>query len=228
MTARTSRSSTRRTVHRLVTLIPPAIFGLAAAVTLAGCPVGAELEDPERFAIGTGGTGPGTGGTGPATGGTAGSGTAGSGTAGSGTAGTGGGMLEVTCDGVDYVEVMNKNCAVNSGCHKATGARLGVADLNLTPDAGLVMRLKDMPAGFKEIDCGAPGPYMECIPAGCPTASGALLVNSLNPDESWILKKLNATHGECGFEMPQSPGTTDFDAVRKACVEKVIRAIAAL
>jgi hypothetical protein len=228
MTASTPRTSSRRTAHRLVTLLPPAIFGLAAPVTLAGCPVGAELEDPDRFPqIGTGGTGPGTGGTGPATGGTAGSGTAG--TAGSGTAGSGGGGIvtpNVTCDGgADYVVTLNENCA-RSGCHK--GAR-GVAGLDLIPDAGLAMRLKDKPAGFTDIFCGND----ECLPATCPPAGSALLVDSENPDDSWVLQKMNGTHNACGEVMPVAPGDNPsdggpFDAARKACLDKLVRAIAEL
>jgi hypothetical protein len=229
MTASTSRSSSRRTVHRLVTFVPPAIFGLAAAATLAGCPVGAELEDPDRFAIGTGGTGPGTGGTGPATGGTAGSGTAGSGTAGSGTAGSGGagGIVtpNVTCDGgADYVVTLNSNCA-KVGCHNTRSA---VAGLDLTPNADLAMRLKNQPATHGEIDCGSGGVFMECVPATCPQPGVALLVNSAAPDDSWLLRKLNGTQGVCGDHMPIPPGDVDFDDARKACLDKLVRAIAAL
>jgi hypothetical protein len=233
MTAGTSRSSSRRTVHRLVTFVPPAIFGIAAAVTLAGCPVGAELEDPNRFAIGTGGTGPGTGGTGPATGGTAGSGTAG--TAGSGTAGSGGagGIVtpNVTCDGgADYVATLTENCA-RTGCHNT---RTAVAGLDLTPNADLAMRLKNQPAGYAEIDCSMGGPYVECVPATCPPPGDALLVDSANPDNSWLLRKLNGTHNACGVVMPVSPGDRPpapagpFDDARKACLDKLVRAIAAL
>jgi hypothetical protein len=216
----------------LVTLIPPVIFGLAAAMTLAGCPVGAELEDPDRFGIGTGGTGPGTGGTGPATGGTAGSGTAG--TAGSGTAGSGGGGIvtpDVTCDGgVSYATTLTENCA-RTGCHNE---RSKVSGLDLTANPGLAMRLKNQPAAYREIDCGAPGPYMECVPATCPPAGDALLVDSANPDNSWLLKKMNGTHNDCGVVMPVSPGDRPpapagpFDEARKACLDKLVRAIAAL
>jgi hypothetical protein len=205
----------------LVALIPPAIFGLAAAVTLAGCPAGAELEDPERFAIGTGGTGPATGGTGPATGGM---GPATGGTAGNATAGTSG-TLTVVCDGgADYVTTLNSNCA-KSGCHNS---RSVVAGLDLTPNADLVMRLKDQPATHGEIDCGSGGVFMECIPTTCPAPGGALLVDSDNPDESWLLRKVNGTHGECGDSMPIPPGDVGFDDARKACLDKLVRAIAAL
>jgi hypothetical protein len=233
-----SRSTSRRLAHRLVTLIPPVVFGLAAAATLAGCPVGAELEDPDRFPIIAGGTGPGTGGAGPATGGTGpttgGTGPTTGGAAGSGTAGAGGGAIvtpNITCDGgADYVATLTENCA-RTGCHNT---RSHISNLDLTPDAGLAMRLKNKPAGFAEIDCGAPGPYMECVPATCPPPADTLLVNSANPDASWILRKINGTHNDCGVVMPVAPGDRPpapagpFDDARKACLDKLVRAIAAL
>lgn len=219
MTPSTSRNPPRRTVHRLVTLLPPAIFGLAAAVTLAGCPVGAELEDPERFGLGVGGTGPATGGTGP-TGGTAGSGTAGSGTGGS----AGGGALVITCDGADHVAMLNQNCA-RTACHNN---RSKVAGIDLTPDANLATRLKDVSATHGEIDCGTGGVFMPCVPETCPPPGDALLVNSASPDDSWLLRKVNGTHGVCGDTMPIPPGDMGFDDARKACLDKLVRAIAAL
>jgi hypothetical protein len=222
MTPITSRNSPRRTLHRLVTLLPPAIFGLAAAVTLSGCPVGAELEDPEGFPIGVGGTGPGTGGTGPATGGT--------GTGGSGTAGTAGGTgFSFACNnGVDHVVMLNQNCA-RSACHNN---RSVVAGLDLTPDAGLVTRLKDVPAGYGEIDCSNGGAFMECVPTTCPPAGSAKLVDSANPAQSWVLRKSTGAHNECGLPMPVAPGDNPpgggpFDDARKACLDQLVRAIAA-
>ena len=210
MTLSTSRTSTRRGVHRLVTILPPALFGLAAAVTLAGCPVGADLEDPGRFVVGTGGTSSTTGGTGSTTGGTS-------------AGGTGGGLV-VTCAGTDYVTVLNSNCA-RSACHNT---RSHIAGLDLTPDANLATRLKDVAATHGEIDCGNGGPFMECVPATCPPAGGALLVDSASPDDSWILQKINATHDDCGLAMPIAPGDVGFDAARKACLDTLVRAIAAL
>jgi len=211
MTPSFPRTSTRRTVHRLVTLLPPALFGLAAALTLAGCPVGADLEDPERFAVG------GTGGTTAASGGTAGSGTSGSG----GTAGSGLGTPDPGCD---YVTVLNSNCA-RTACHNT---RSKISGLDLTPDANLAARLKDVPATHGDIDCSNGGVFMACVPESCASFGDAPLVDSANPDNSWILHKLNATHNDCGLEMPIPPGDTGFDATRLDCLDKLVRAIAAL
>lgn len=185
-------------------------------MTLAGCPVGAELEDPERFGLGVGGSGPGTGGTGPSTGGTGGNATG-------GTSGTG--MLNVVCDGgADYVVTLNQNCAT-SGCHRGTRA---VAGLNLVPDADLVTRLKDVSPTHGDIDCGTGGVFMPCVPATCPPPGDALLVDSASPDDSWLLRKINGTHGVCGDTMPIPPGDKNYDDIRKACLDKLVRAIAAL
>lgn len=208
MTLSTSRPSPRRAVHRLVTLVPPALFGLALAFGVAGCPAGAELEDPQRFAVGTGGAGPSTGGTGP--------------TAGSSGSGSGG-MFTFQCDnGADYVATLNANCA-RTGCHNERSA---IGGLDLTPNAGLHGRLKNVVATHSEIDCGN-GVFMECIPASCPPPGDALLVDSMNPDDSWLLKKINGTHNDCGFAMPIAPGDVGFDEPRKACLDQLVRAIAA-
>lgn len=155
-------------------------------------------------------------------GGSAGSG-GGSATAGTGgSAPSGGGLLAVGCD---YVTVLNQSCS-RSACHNDRSAVSGL-DLTPTPLEGLVGRLKDIPAGHREIDCSPGGPFVECVPATCPAPGSALLVDSANPDDSWILKKLTGTHDDCGLPMPVAPGDQHFDASGMACIEKLVRAIAA-
>lgn len=152
------------------------------------------------------------------------------GSGGSATAGTGSpagnagsaGSLSVGCD---YVPALSRSCAI-AGCHNS---RLLVAGLDLTPNPpeNLIARLKDKPAGHADIDCGDGRNFVPCVPATCPPPGTALLVDSANPDDSWILRKLNGTHDDCGNQMPMAPGDRDFDAATKACVEDLVRAIAA-
>lgn len=137
-----------------------------------------------------------------------------------------GGMLDpgivVDCD---YVAALSQNCS-KSGCHHV---RNNAAGLNLTPDDGLVARLYGIPSTHSQIDCGTNGLYQECDwpnePAACFPFANALLVAPGNPDESWLLKKINGTFGGCGEAMP--PSGVALDETARACIEKVVRAVAA-
>ena len=199
-------------------------LGISLIVTQSGCPGGAELDDPEAWA---GRLGNNTGGAPPATGGT---GTGGMATGGMATGGSGmqtNWVLDlntVVCpNGLNATTVVTGDCA-KTGCHKGT---LSAAGLDLTP-ATIANKTKDKPATHSEIQCSAPGdPYMECIPTTCPSAGTALLVNSQNADESWIMKKLHAQANGCGTTMPDDNYAT-ASPDRLACVEAVVRAIAAL
>jgi hypothetical protein len=205
--------------------------GLAAAVAMSGCPVGAELEDPDRFQpypppTGVGGASPtgggagvggsvggSAGGAGVATGGAAGS-TAGAGGAAAGS----GGSVTYLCD----VQVaLSKSCA-RTGCHNADM----YGDLNLL-DPASAAQLVDKPATFTDINCAPAGmPYRECtmaeLPAGC--VQGTKIIDSANFDNSWVLRKFNApTKAElaCGDLMPLPPGnsaTNGWNEERKACL----------
>jgi len=119
---------------------------------------------------------------------------------------------------------MVKSCA-KSFCH---GANF-VAGLDLRTDAAFAMRLLDTPATFSGIPC-QDDVTKECVPATCPT--GALLVDSANPDASWMLTKLGTNHDPsvggtdgCGDLMPPSSGVTNADY---PCYLAIINAIAAL
>lgn len=171
---------------------------------------------------GSGGSG--TGGNGSGGSGTGGSIAGGSSSAGTGAVGTAGSaaLLDVGCD---YVTAVNRSCS-RTACHNPR-SRISGLDLTPTDAAALIARLKDQPARHREIDCGNGGNFVECVPASCPSPGSALLVDSANPDASWILRKLNGTHDGCGFQMPMAPGDEGFDAERKACVEELVRAIAA-
>jgi hypothetical protein len=142
------------------------------------------------------------------------------GSAGTATPGTGGTSLVVNCgNSTDYATALRNNCA-NAGCHRAGSPPSG---LDLTPDAGLVSRLKDGPAKFGDIICGdvvCPVP-----PASCPVPGSVLLVDSVNPDASWMLTKMGNGTLDCGDPMP---GTAYEGPDDQACIENLIEAIAAL
>lgn len=178
-------------------------LGMAFALTLGGCPGGAELEHPERYPVGTG---TGAGGT---TGGTSGS----------------GGMVTamrsipatVTCD---YSTALLKTCAISS-CHKQ-GSVSPAAGLNLVPDALFVDRIYGVAATHGDIYCADISDTCPTPPATCPT--GDFLINPMNPTASWILTKMNMPP-DCGESMPAGVNIT---ADQKACLETLFNEIAKL
>lgn len=158
------------------------------------------------------------------TGGTAGSAGASAGTAGTtggaaGTAGAGGGSAG-TPPACDFAGVIQKSCALTA-CHD-TMYKQGELDFR-TP--GYEQRLVNMPATFTDITCPDPAGGLlpvPCVPASCP--QGALLINTTAPAESWMLKKLLGTHGDCGDAMPLPPG--EITAEGRACLESWIHYLA--
>jgi hypothetical protein len=232
MTFRPSEPPQR--VARLVLRIAYFGVGLAAALTVSGCPGGAELEDPDRFPpvpqTGVGGSTPATGGSagvgggvggaaggaGMATGGVAGS-AAGAG-AGGATAGSGGSGVTYLCD---VQMALSKSCA-RTGCHSALDK---YADLDLSNPANAA-QLVNKPATFGDINCAPAGmPFRECmaaeLPAGC--VPGTLVIDSANFDNSWVLKKFNLPDAElnCGDPMPLPPGNSvsnGWNDARKECL----------
>lgn len=118
-------------------------------------------------------------------GGTAAGGTAAGGTAAGGTA-AGGTASGAACETACMATVL-KNCTI---CH---GAVLKSSMLDLEA-AGYTARLKDQPAVHGDI----------AVAHTCP--SGDKLIDSANPAESWLLKKVSSMDGECGDPMPQGTG----------------------
>jgi hypothetical protein len=174
----------------------------AAALGLAGCPVGADLEDPERFAQSSGGT---------------------ASSAGAGTAGS----SAPDIPGVDcpWREALTKSCA-GSSCH---GVMMAYAELLLVPDSGLFDRIKDVPVTLRDVDCGSGGAFVPCTtpPASCMSFVGKKLVDSAAPDQSFMLTKL--TLSGCGNQMPIAPGNSPsagWSEDRLLCLQQMIRGIA--
>jgi hypothetical protein len=203
-------------LKRSLFLGPAVVFIFTSLITLGGC------------SSGGGDTGGGGSGAAPAIGGTGGSGTGGSGTggsapaAGTGNSGAGTGNMPpiptlTDCDPVKALTTGPAACA-QLGCHKGPYSE---AKLDLTPNAGFVSRLKNVPATHLDIMCnGAP---CATPPTACPT--GDKLIDTANADNSWMLHKLQSTQTGCGDAMPP-PGYTIDDAGR-ACIIELVKAIAA-
>lgn len=226
-------------------------LGLLIAATLSGCPDGAELEAPERHlqydaGNGTGGTGGASGGAGGATGGTAGVGGAAGASAGAGgaSAGTGGaagggagtGTATWTWNCPEPLEgpqgALVKSCA-RPACHNSASK---YARLDLTNPATFKDLMVDKIAMHEDITCNAPGtPSRVCTPdelitvKGCPT--DAMLIDSANFENSWLVKKMNMQFGMCGNRMPYPPGdavSNGWSDARKACLLEFFRSLATL
>jgi hypothetical protein len=171
----------------------------------------------ERFFLILAAEGQGTGGAGGAGGSTGGVGAEGAGA--QGAFGGTGGSIEYT-PSCDLPVAFSKSCA-RTGCHSALDAH---ADLDFSILSNIPAMLLDQPARHGDINCASPGmPFRECqpseLPAACPP--NALLVDSANPDESWVIKKLRGESG-CGDPMPLPPGnsvTSGWDAARQQCLE---------
>jgi hypothetical protein len=162
-------------------------------------------------------------GSGGSTGGTGGSVSAGSG----GSTGGTGPAPPVPGVDCDWPTALQKNCAI-SVCHSA---RSPFAGLNLIPDDQLISRIKDVPVTLEDMDCDPGEQYYECVspPPECNPYLGAKLVDSADPEASFILAKLNGSG--CGNQEPLPPGdapSAGWSAERRACLESLVRGIAAL
>jgi hypothetical protein len=107
--------------------------------------------------------------------------------------------MEPSCD---VEEVLLRSCG-RAGCHNPTS---NVAGLDLrTP--GATARLIDVPATYEDITCPNPDGYglpVPCVPSDC--LPGRKRIDLVNPEQSYLLMKLNGTQGNCGDQMPIVPG----------------------
>jgi hypothetical protein len=163
-------------------------------------------------------------------GGTAGINAAGMNSGGASTAGTGAATAELDPSTIpcDFPSILQADCA-HQGCHAPTPAvPMPAAALDLSPNAGLVARLKDVPARHMNINCAPPGEdIVECttVPAACP--SGALLVDSSNWEASFVVSKMRGTAVGCGDQM-REPDYAKVKPERESCLEAVVKSIAGL
>lgn len=123
----------------------------------------------------------------------------------------------------DYQTPLATACA-RAGCHRPNATIAPAADLDLTA-AGVEARLIDVNAPHTDIFCPNPDGgvlKVECLPATCPPAK---LVDRTTPANSWFLKKLEGTQGECGDTMPIAPGM--LMPAEKDCLIQWVNAMAA-
>ena len=99
-------------------------------------------------------------------------------------------------------------------CHSARPAPNGLQSSGLDLESyGFTARLKDVPAKHMDIalSMGVPN---------CP--QGDKLIDTANPAQSWLLKKIDGQQGNCGTSMP-STGQLTFD--QKACVHNYVACV---
>ncbi len=95
-------------------------------------------------------------------------------------------------------------------CH-GNAIRLGDLDIE-SPNP--TARLKDVPAKHAGLALGMTA-------ADCPM--GDKLIDTANPDASWLLKKIRGEQGNCGTSMPQT-GTLTTE--QKACITSYVYCVA--
>lgn len=223
---------TELNLKRVFAIGPVLVLGFTSLLAVNGCS-GTQPTEPSSGGTGasggtsaTGGTGaagsPGSGGTSssagmPGSGGT--SSSAGAGATG-GSAGTGSMVpLPMPAECANVASTLTNGCG-KIGCHRLPFPAGG---LDLTPNSGLVGRVKDVVATHADIPCPDDS-TKQCVPSTCPT--GVKLVDSSNAMNSWINAKLEGKQNGCGDAMPTN-GTT-ISAADKTCLEALVTAIAAL
>jgi hypothetical protein len=166
-----------------------------------------------------------TGGTGSPTGGAGGAGT---------TAGSGGTPFGLPDAGCNYVEILQRTCASGT-CHRST---LPSAGLDLTPGTMLLGRVYNQPAQHRQIVCTD---LSACMPPATPCAAcascvtGDLIIKPNDPDESFMMKKIQASvpggrdkiEIGCGAAMPTPSMDFTYSAADKDCLVKMVQAFAA-
>jgi hypothetical protein len=231
------------------------VLGIGGSGGNSGAPSGAGATGGVVSTGGSGGVSNGSGGTGGAvsTGGSGGvsngSGgtggvvsTGGSGGVSNGTGGTTrgplgtcnngmGGCGSIDAAGCDLEEALDRSCA-RAGCHSALD-RYG--SLDFSDPLAIASQMVDIPAPHSDITCAKQGePYRECTPDElaqfCPgSTAGTKLIDTANPEESWVLRKLNGTQGMCGEAMPMAPGNSPengWNDERRTCLERFFRILA--
>lgn len=127
----------------------------------------------------------------------------------SGGSGSGGSGMMASCETDCLKTIINMQ---GNGCKTCHGAmiKLDMGTLDME-SAGLSARLKDEPSAHKGLT----------DTSGCPT--GDKIIDSTNPANSWLLKKINGQQGTCGTPMP-SVGT--LTAADKMCFETFVNCVA--
>ncbi len=99
-------------------------------------------------------------------------------------------------------------------CKLCHGIQLTMSGLNLD-SPNFTARLKDVPARHADLGMGM-------TTADCPI--GDKLIDSANPEASWLLRKLRGQQGNCGTSMPQTPPLLMGDNL--TCIETYVYCVA--
>jgi hypothetical protein len=126
------------------------------------------------------------------------------------TGGTGGTGTTMNCEVQCVNDIFQKELTLCKLCH---GAALKSSMLDLEAP-GYTARLKNVPAVHGDLATGM-------TKADCPT--GDKLIDTANPANSWLLKKIRNEQGQCGTVMP-STGT--LSAAQKTCLETYVACVA--
>jgi hypothetical protein len=198
-------------IRRASSAILAVVAFVGIGVSLSGCPVAAELENPDRFPVLKGAAGSGAVDCkqdlppdGPTTPG-------------------------IMCD---YADAMKDHCA-RAGCHNNASRS---AELDLTVDTLLIARILDEPSKHI-ISCTTAEGGGQCNPSNalcaakcveCPSGPTDVLLSKASPGTGWIIDKMEEfdfampssfpTIG-CGTAMPYPPGNTGFTEARKQCLK---------
>jgi hypothetical protein len=141
-----------------------------------------------------------------------------------------GGCGGIDASGCDLRETLKKSCA-RTGCHSALD-RYGSIDLS---DPTLIgAQMIDQPAPHSDINCAEAGmPFRACagdeLAARCSGSDVApLLIDTANPQNSWVFKKLYGEQGSCGDAMPLPPGNSpeNWSEESRVCIERFFNILA--
>jgi hypothetical protein len=131
--------------------------------------------------------------------------------AGNGAASGGPASVANVCETPCAVQIFSQELTLCKLCH---GNVLASSGLNLE-QASFTKRLKDVPAKHGDLAAGMNA-------ADCPV--GDKLIDSTNPEASWLLKKITNQQGNCGTSMP-STGMLKPDQM--ACLNRYVHCVAA-
>jgi hypothetical protein len=109
-------------------------------------------------------------------------------------------------------EIFQRSPVLCKLCHNSMG--LKSSGLDFASD-GFTDRLKDVPARHADLGQGMSA-------QDCPV--GDKLIDSVTPDNSWLLKKIRGLQGNCGTVMPS---TGSLGLGQRSCVENYVYCVAA-
>jgi hypothetical protein len=194
-------------IRRALAALSAAVVFVGLGVSLSGCPVAAELENPDRFPALQGGP------------------------ADCNQALPDPALPEIACD---YEDAMKDHCA-RGGCHNAA-SKSAQLDLTLdTLLIARIVEEPAKHVSINcpgSVKCDPAARTCDKCDR-CPP--GALLLSKANIPNSWMIQKMNAFNFDspstavemgCGTSMPYPPGNTGFTPDRKDCLTKFFTWIA--